>query len=77
MAGEIPSPTKGIGIGSNVTHDPLNWFGILVSPALRISQSSFKEAVADVIPALASISKEMREVEIEVGRVRKRLRKFV
>ena len=77
MAGESPGPPKGTGIGSNVTQDPLIWFGILVPPALRISQSNFKDAVADVIPALASISKEMREVEIEVRRVRKRLRKAV
>lgn len=63
--------------GSNMTRDPLNWFGILVPPALRTSQSNFKDAVADLIPALASISKEMSEVEIEIRRARKRIRKAV
>ena len=64
--------TKG---GLNTTRDPLNWFGILVPPSLRASQSSFKVGVADLIPVLACISKEMREVEIEVRRTRKRIRK--
>ncbi|KAL9138234.1 MAG: hypothetical protein Q9175_000560 [Cornicularia normoerica] len=58
---------------SKKTRDPLNWFGILVPPALRTSQSSFKDAVAGPIPTLASILKEMREVEIEVKRARKRI----
>lgn len=62
---------------SNVTQDPLKWFGILVPPTLRASQSSFKDAAADLIPALASVSKEMTEVELEVRRARKRLRKAV
>ena len=63
--------------GSNMARDPLNWFGILVPPALRTSQSNFKNAVADLVPALASTSKEMGEVEIEVRRARKRITKAV
>lgn len=60
---------------SGLPRDPLNWFGILVPPALRASQSSFRSAVIDMIPALASTTNEMKEVEIEVRRVRKRLKK--
>ena len=60
---------------SGLPRDPLNWFGILVPPALRASQSSFKSAIIDIIPALASTTKEMKEVEIEVRRARKRLKK--
>ena len=60
---------------SGLPRNPLNWFGIFVPPALRASQSSFKSAVIDIVPALASITNEMKEVEIEVRRARKRLRK--
>ena len=60
---------------SGLPRDPLNWFGILVSPALRASQSIFKSAVIDIIPALASTTNEMKELEIEVRRARKRLKK--
>ncbi len=60
---------------SGLPRDPLNWFGIFVPPALRASQSSFKSAVIDIIPALASTTNEMKEVEIEVRRARKRLKK--
>ncbi len=60
---------------SGLPRDPLNWFGILVPPALRASQSSFKSAVIDIIPALASTTNEMKEVEIEVRRARKWLKK--
>ena len=63
--------------GSKMTRDPLRWFGVLVPPALRTSQRNFRDAVADRIPALASISKEMREVEIEVRRARKRISKAI
>lgn len=60
---------------SGLPRDPLNWFGILVPPALRASQNSFKRAVIDIIPALASTTNEMKEVEIEVRRARKWLKK--
>lgn len=71
------SPSEEKETGSNMTHDPLNWFGILVPPALRITQRHFKDAAANFIPALASLSKEMKEVEIEVRRVRKKIQKAV
>ena len=61
---------------SGTSIDPLKWFGILIPPALRASQSSFKSAVVDVVPALASLSNQMGEIEIEVRRARKRLRKM-
>ena len=60
---------------SGLPRDPLNWFGILVPPALRASQSNFQSAVIDMIPALASTTNEMKEVEIEVRRARKWLKK--
>ena len=60
---------------SGLPRDPLNWFGILIPPALRASQSSFKSAVIDIIPALANTTNEMKKVEIEVRRTRKWLKK--
>ena len=77
MTDESPPQFESTDIGSRITHDPLNWFGILVPPALRNSQVGFKDAVADLIPALANLSREMREVEMEVRRTRKKLRKAV
>lgn len=70
---EAPLEEKDKALG--LPRDPSAWFGILVPPALRASQSSFKSAVIDIIPALASTTNEMKEVEIEVRRARKRLRK--
>ena len=60
---------------SGLPRDPLNWFGILVPPALRASQSSFKSAVIDIIPALASTTNEMKKLEIRVRQTRKKLKK--
>ena len=55
--------------------DPLKWFGVLSPPALRSSQQSFQLAVHKTIPRLASIVNEMRLVEIEVRRARKKVTK--
>lgn len=77
MMDDTLPPSEDTESGSKMSRDPLNWFGILVPPALRTSQSNFKDAVSDLIPSLASTSKEMREVEIEVRRARKRIRKAV
>lgn len=60
---------------SSISRDPLNWFGILVPSVLRASQSEFEVAVMQVVPKLANVLKEMREVEIEVRRARKKLSK--
>lgn len=68
---------SGKGKGPPVSPNPLNWFGILVPQALRAAQSNFQGAVTRNVPELASITKEMKEVEIEVRRTRKKLRKAV
>ncbi|KAI4104346.1 MAG: hypothetical protein L6R37_003343 [Teloschistes peruensis] len=56
--------------------DPLRWFGILVPSTLRASQSSFKKAVAEKVPSLVNISSEMKELEVEIRRTRKKIRKL-
>ena len=77
MNDETRPVPKGTETGSSMTRDPLNWFGILVPSTLRASQRNFKDAVTDGIPALASVAKEMRAVEIEVRRARKRIKKAI
>ncbi|KAL1797037.1 hypothetical protein ACET3X_005577 [Alternaria dauci] len=56
--------------------DPLRWFGILVPPALRTAQSTFISAVEGPIPQLATILKDLRTQEIEIGRIRKQIKKI-
>lgn len=55
--------------------DPLNWFGLLVPPALKASQTAFQDAIITV-PRLASLDLQMRELEIEIRRTRKKLKKI-
>jgi hypothetical protein len=55
--------------------DPIRMFGILVPPALRSAQASFKEAVEGPVVGLATIAGELRALEREIGRVRKGIRK--
>lgn len=62
--------------GKQALQDPIKWFGLLVPPALRSSQASFRAAVGDGIPALVNVDNEMKEVEIEIRRTRKRLGKL-
>lgn len=56
--------------------DPLRWFGILVPSTLRASQSSFKKAVTERVPFLVNVSSEMKELEVEIRRTRKKIRKL-
>lgn len=58
-----------------VPTDPLKWFGYLTSPALKAAQRDFKDA-SSCFPALATVMSEMKEVEIEVRRTRKKLSKL-
>ncbi|KAK2032721.1 hypothetical protein LX32DRAFT_649829 [Colletotrichum zoysiae] len=52
--------------------DPLRWFGILAPLPLRQAQTLSVQAVQDIIPQLVSVDAEMKDVEIEVRRARKR-----
>ena len=51
--------------------NPLNMFGILVPPSLRSAQRSAITIVESVIPQLACIDAEMKEMEIRIRRARK------
>ena len=63
-------------VGKQALQDPIKWFGLLVPPALRSSQAYFRSAVGDNIPGLVNVDNEMKEVEIEIRRTRKRLGKL-
>jgi coiled-coil domain-containing protein 115 len=59
----------------NAASDPLRWFGILVPPALRSAQSAFISAMDDPIIRLIASQRAMRQLEIEIQRTRKAVRK--
>lgn len=59
----------------NRPNDPLIWFGILRPPALKASQVAFQDAISK-IPRLAALDLEMRGLEIEIRRTRKKLTKL-
>jgi hypothetical protein len=61
---------------SKKSTDPLRWFGILVPPALRTAQTTFVGAVEGPIPQLATIARDMKMQEIEIGRVKKQIKKL-
>jgi hypothetical protein len=56
--------------------DPIRWYGVLVPPALRAAQSQFVSAVEGPIPRVVNLSKELKILEIEVGRTRKTMKKL-
>jgi hypothetical protein len=61
---------------TNPPKDPIRMFGILVPQALRDAQASFVAAVDGPIPHLAMVSRDLRTQEIEIGRVRKQIKKL-
>lgn len=58
--------------GIERSRDPLRWFGLVTPMPLRLAQTQAIQLVETVIPRLASIDAEMKDVEIEVRRARKR-----
>lgn len=63
-----PTPTTAPKKAAN----PLSWFGVLSPPQLRSAQSQSIQIIDDITPRLTTIDAEMRHVEIEVRRARKR-----
>lgn len=53
--------------------DPLTWFGLLVPPALRQTQSHFSQAVETSMPALLNIDLRMRSLEKQIWACRREL----
>ena len=57
--------------------DPIRWFGILVPPALRSAQHSFSNLMehGGAISEAANAVKALREIEVEIRKTRKLIRK--
>lgn len=55
--------------------DPLRWYGILVPQELRSAQTSFASALDESVGNATNASRGMREVEVEIRRLRKEIRK--
>ena len=87
-AGESPEQSEGAdaqneksdeeakSAGEKVSTDSIRWFGILVPPALRAAQASFVSAVEEPVPRVATLIKELRKQEIDIGRLRKQIKKL-
>lgn len=54
------------------SRDPLRWFGLVTPTPLRFAQTQAIQLVETVVPRLASVDAEMKDVEIAVRRARKR-----
>lgn len=67
-AGEKPDGQEA---RTNKQKDPIRMFGILTPQALRLAQGGAIKMVEDLVPKLASVSAEMKEVEIKIRRARK------
>ena len=55
--------------------DPIQMFGILTPPSLRQAQSSAIQMIEQIVPKLASVDAEMKEMEIQIRRARKHFAK--
>ncbi|WPH01622.1 Hypothetical protein R9X50_00447100 [Acrodontium crateriforme] len=62
-------------IAKTTVPDPLHWYGILVPRELRNTQSSFSAAIDENIGPAVTSAKSMREIEFEIRKTRKALKK--
>ncbi|OAP60939.1 hypothetical protein AYL99_05941 [Fonsecaea erecta] len=58
---------------SNLTKDPLKWYGILIPPALRTCQTHFATSISSTIPEILNTASAMRSLEEEIWIVRRQL----
>jgi coiled-coil domain-containing protein 115 len=56
--------------------DPLTWFGLLTPQPLRSAQAAFAQTVEHSIPRVLNATSQLRQMEIEIGRLRKYIRKL-
>jgi hypothetical protein len=59
-----------------IGRDPIRWFGFSVPSTLRVAQDQFTGAIVGPIPRILHITKDMRQLENEIGRLRKTIRKL-
>ncbi|OCL02756.1 hypothetical protein AOQ84DRAFT_348680 [Glonium stellatum] len=75
IVSQSPIPDEVVSSSTIKSTDPIRWFGILVPQALRNTQRSFADAVEGPMMSLATLAKEMRNLEIEIGRLRKQIKR--
>ncbi|KAJ4357371.1 uncharacterized protein N0V89_001946 [Didymosphaeria variabile] len=75
-ASKADDPTEKDEEKKSPSNDPIRWFGVLVPPALRSAQASFVSAVEGPVVEISNLVKELRQQEIEIGRVRKQIKKL-
>jgi hypothetical protein len=56
--------------------DPIRWYGFSVPSSLRVAQAQFTTVVETPVPRILHITQEMRQLENEIGRLRKTIRKL-
>ncbi|KIV88262.1 hypothetical protein PV10_07959 [Exophiala mesophila] len=59
---------------TNKVTDPLKWYGILIPPALRQTQSHFTTTVTTVIPRLLDVTRALHTLETQIRRLREEIR---
>ena len=62
-------------VSSTTSQEPLHWFGILVPRELRSAQTSFSTATHGLVVQAVNAARGMRDVEAEIRRVRKAVKK--
>jgi len=73
--GNLDKKTSASQASSPAVRDPLYWFGILVPRELCSAQASFSIALDESVTQAANAARGMREIEAEIRRVRKAVRK--
>lgn len=63
-------------MGDKLLVDPIRWFGVLVPPALHSAKSSFVSAVEGPVAHLATLAMDLRKLEMDIGRLRKQIKKL-
>jgi coiled-coil domain-containing protein 115 len=56
--------------------DPIRWYGFSVPSSLRVAQAQFTTVVEIPVPRILKVTQEMRQLENEIGRLRKTIRKL-
>ncbi|TKX19052.1 hypothetical protein C1H76_8943 [Elsinoe australis] len=72
---EKPDANESVPEKTIPSKDPLRWFGILVQPQLRSCQRSFLGMVTGPVLEAVNASRSLRQLEVEIRRLRKDIRK--
>jgi coiled-coil domain-containing protein 115 len=56
-------------------NDPIKWFGVLVPPSLKQAQKNFSSVVESSVPRVLNATGQLRQLEVEISRTRKAIKK--